>query len=239
VISVTRTIRSGQHWMNAAPDARLRRRRRGWAAVAGAEAAGASVAVILDLGIPTLTLLAMAGASLLIRRQGPGSLGLQWVRCRGLLTKMLVFAVLWSAFQLSVTMPIANHVSGRRQDLSGFDPLEGNVAMLAGYLLLGWVLAALGEEIAYRGYLLTRVREIFGPGRLGVVTAVVVSSVLFGAVHSEQGIIGVVVVTLDALAWSVLRLHYRTLWASILAHGFNNTLGFVAFFLVGPIYGFW
>jgi hypothetical protein len=25
----------------------------------------------------------------------------------------------------------------------------------------------------------------------------------------------------------------------VLAHGFNNTIGFVAFFLVGPIHGLW
>ena len=38
---------------------------------------------------------------------------------------------------------------------------------------------------------------------------------------------------------SVLRLHYRTLWASILAHGLWNTLGIVGFFLVRPVNGFW
>ena len=30
-----------------------------------------------------------------------------------------------------------------------------------------------------------------------------------------------------------------TIGISVLAHGFNNTIGFVAFFLVGPIHGFW
>lgn len=66
-----------------------------------------------------------------------------------------------------------------------------------------------------------------------------VSSVLFGIAHSEQGLIGVLVVTLDGFYFSLLRLHYRTAWASVLAHGFNNTIGFIAFFLVGPIYGSW
>ena len=57
--------------------------------------------------------------------------------------------------------------------------------------------------------------------------------------HSEQGLIGVLLVSLDAIVLCLVRLHYDTLWASVLVHGFNNTLGFVAFFLVGPIYGFW
>jgi membrane protease YdiL (CAAX protease family) len=63
--------------------------------------------------------------------------------------------------------------------------------------------------------------------------------VLFGLGHTEQGLLGVVVVTLDACVWSVLRIHYRTLWAPVLAHGFNNTLGFITFFLVGPVHGLW
>jgi hypothetical protein len=31
----------------------------------------------------------------------------------------------------------------------------------------------------------------------------------------------------------------QRLWASQLAHGFNNTLGLTAVFLVGPIHGLW
>jgi membrane protease YdiL (CAAX protease family) len=71
------------------------------------------------------------------------------------------------------------------------------------------------------------------------VVSVLASSVLFGIAHTEQGLVGVAIVTIDGIAFSVLRHHYRTLWASALAHGFNNTIGFVAFFLVGPIHGFW
>ena len=213
--------------------------RRLWALLAAVEAAAAAVAVILDLLIPTFVLLAMAALSLLARRTGLASLGLHRIAELSLVWKMLAFAALWSLFQIGVTKPIANHVSGEKQDLSGFEGLEGNIGMLAVYLVLGWTLAAFGEELAYRGYLLTRVREALGGGRTALVVAVLVSSLLFGFAHGEQGLIGVFVVTLDALAWAGLRLHYKTLWASILAHGFNNTLGFITFFFMGPIYGLW
>jgi membrane protease YdiL (CAAX protease family) len=210
-----------------------------WAVVAAVESAAAALAIVLDLLIPTFVLLAMAALSLLVRRTGPGSLGLHRVARHGLVLKMLAFAALWSLFQLGVTKPIANHVSGERQDLSAFEGLEGDLGMLAMYLVLGWTLAAFGEELAYRGYLLTRVGEALGGGRTALVVAVLGSSLLFGLAHSEQGSIGVLVVTLDALAWAGLRLHFKTLWAPILAHGFNNTLGFITFFLVGPVYGLW
>jgi membrane protease YdiL (CAAX protease family) len=62
---------------------------------------------------------------------------------------------------------------------------------------------------------------------------------LFGVLHSEQGAVGTVAVALDGVAFSLLRLRFGTVWAPVLAHGFNNTLGLLTFFLIGPVYGFW
>ena len=107
-------------------------------------------------------------------------------------------------------MPLANHVSGTHQDLSGFADVEGNLLLLLVFVALSWTLAALVEELAFRGYLLTRMREALGAGAWATVVAVLASSLLFGSVHSEQGAIGVLVVSLDAVAFSVLRLRYRT-----------------------------
>ena len=233
----TVTVRHGSGGMPPAPS--RSGTQRVWAVVSAVEATAAAVAVLFDLLVPSLCLLAMAALSLAVRRTGLGSLGLRRGRGTGLVVKMLLFAVAWSLFQLGVTMPLANHVSGKQQDLSAFADLEGDVGRLVVLLVLGWVLGALAEELAYRGYLLTRLAEALGEGRFGRLAAVLASSLLFGVAHSEQGLIGVLVVTLDALAWSVLRFRYRTLWAPILAHGFNNTLGFVTFFLVGPVHGLW
>ena len=174
-----------------------------WAGVAALEAVAADVAVLLDLLIPTLVLLAMAAVSLVVRREGLGSLGLHRPRTRGLVWKMLAFAAAWSVFQLGVTQPVANHVSGQRQDLSAFSDLHGNVGLLAAYLVLGWTLAAFGEELAYRGYFLTRVREALGGGRTALVVAVLASSVCFGLAHDEQGLVGVVAVFVHELAHAV------------------------------------
>lgn len=210
-----------------------------WRVVAALEVVAAAVVVVLDRGIPTLVLLGMVLLSQLARRAGLASLGLRRVGGWVLVPKMLAFAAVWSVFQLGVTLPLAERLSGQAQDLSAFDDLQGDVGMLAGLLVASWVLAAFGEELAYRGYLLTRVREALGGGRAAVVTGVLVSSLLFGIAHTEQGVVGVGVVALDGAAWSVLRLRYDTVWAAVLAHGFNNTIGFVTFFLVGPVHGLW
>lgn len=210
-----------------------------WVVAAWIEASTAAIAVLYDLAIPSLVLVSMAVVSLVIRRQGVRSLGLTRPPRWGLGRTVLCLAAAWSVFQLSVTMPIANHLAGKKQDLSVFADLQWNVGMLAALLVAGWLLGAFAEELAYRGYLLTRVREALGSGRAGLLIAMLLSSILFGVAHTEQGLIGVLIVTVDAIYFGLMRLHYKTLWASVLAHGFNNTFGFIAFFLVGPIYGFW
>jgi len=195
--------------------------------------------VLLELLLPALVLVALAGVSLAVRREGPASLGLRRPRRGHLVVGPAAFAVVWSAFQLGVTMPVANHVSHRTQDLGVFADVEGDLALLGILLMLSWTLGALVEEVAFRGFLLTRLRELLGGGRAALAVAVVVSSLLFGVLHSEQGVVGVVVVTLDAVAFCLLRLYFGTLWAPVLAHGFNNTLGLVTFYLVGPLHGLW
>ena len=215
------------------------RHRRVWTAVTAVEVGLATAAVLLDLVVPSFVLLALAGVSLLVRRRPPSSLGCHRARFWPLALRAFAFAAAWSLFQLGVTMPVANHVSGTRTDLGDFADLRGDVGMLLGLLLLSWTVAAVGEELAYRGYLQTRLRQLFGSGRAGLAAAVLVSSVLFGVAHSEQGAIGVLVITLDGIAFSALRYRLRTLWAAVLAHGFNNTIGFVTFFIAGPVYGLW
>ena len=62
------------------------------------------------------------------------------------------------------------------------------------------------------------------------VIAVLATSILMGLLHTEYGIVGVLASTVDSIFYSVLRYRYQTLWASILAHGFIDTIGFVTSF---------
>ena len=198
----------------------------GWRVLAAVEVALAAVAVVGDWVLPTLVLLVLAGGSLLIRRDPWSSLGFH--RLSGPLRiagQILLLTCAWTVVQLSLIMPIAERVTGERQDLAQFADLEGNLPMLAGLLLISWTLAAVGEETAYRGYLLTRLRQLLGAGPASTVAAVLASSVLFGLAHTEQGEVGVALTFFDAIFFGVLRLRFGTVWAPVLAHGFNNTIG--------------
>lgn len=202
-----------------------------------------AVLVVLDVLLPTILLLAMAAVSLRVRRQGLASLGLvrprSWSR---LSATTLLLTALWACVQLGLLMPVVNRVTGEQQDLSEFESAHGHLGTLAVLLVLSWTLAAVGEELAYRGYVATRVAEVAASvwgGSGAVVAAMLVSAGLFGLAHTEQGMVGVILTFFDGLFLATLRWRYGTLWAAVLAHGWNNTIGLTAFYLVGPIHGWW
>ena len=212
-----------------------------WRVVAAVEVVLAVVAVLADVLIPTLVLLVLATLSLAARREWPTTLGLVRVHQPGrLLLTVLGLTVVWTFVQIGVIIPVLEQITGRTQDLSQFDDLQGNVPLLLVLLGLSWTLAAFGEELAYRGYLQARLVDVLGPGRSGLVLAILLSSVVFGLAHTEQGVVGVAATALDGVFFALLmRLSASGLWAAVLAHGLSNTIGLTATFLVGPIHGLW
>ena len=212
-----------------------------WKIITLVELVVAAVVILLDLFIPTLVILGMIFVSLLIRREHIRSLGFKrpqsWSRMVGFAFIGVVFL---QVFEVGVVLPIMNRLTGSTIDYSGFANLKDNLGQLVLLLLLSWTLAALGEEIVYRGYIQKLLTNLFGSNLPGTLLMVGISSLLFGFAHTEQGIIGVVVTTVDALFFSWLKLKFgNNLWAAILAHGFYNSIGVLVFYFTGPIYGLW
>lgn len=110
--------------------------------------------------------------------------------------------------------------------------ITGNVRIALLALLIVWTFAAFGEEIAYRGYLLTRAADIGGRSTTAYWIGIVFVSILFGYGHYYKGQSGIFD---SAIAGLILGTAYmlagRNLWACILAHGFIDTFGVIdAFF---------
>lgn len=110
--------------------------------------------------------------------------------------------------------------------------ITGNMSMALVALLLVWTFAAFGEEIAYRGYLLTRAADIGRRSTVAYWIGIVLVSTLFGYGHYYKGTSGVID---SGVAGLILGTAYmlagRNLWASIFAHGFIDTFGIIdAFF---------
>jgi membrane protease YdiL (CAAX protease family) len=208
--------------------------------VAAVEVALAATAVILDLAVPTFVILALMVVSLLIRRRGLSTLGFHRVpHGWALAGKMAAFAAGWTLFDVGLLKPVENHLTGTQQDMSQFASLQGNLGMLLTWVVLSWVVAGFGETLAFVGFIQTRVTEVVGSTGARLAVAIVLSSVLLGLLHTEYGMVGVTVSAVNGVFYCILRYRYRSLWAPILAHGFIDTIGFVSFFFIGPVYGLW
>ncbi len=113
------------------------------------------------------------------------------------------------------------------KDLSLFSSLEGDLPQLLIFLAFMWVLAAFGEELIWRGFLL---REL--ANRSHLLVGLGVSSVLFGLAHAYQGGYGVIEKTLGALTFGVIYAAggRSNLWLVVFIHGLQNTISFVAIY---------
>jgi membrane protease YdiL (CAAX protease family) len=138
-----------------------------------------------------------------------------------------------------LVVPLAERLTEERQDVSQFARLEGDVPQLLTLLALSWTLAAVGEEVAFRGYVLTRVTDLLGTSGAARAAAVVAVAALFALIHTEQGKVGMLLAFADAIFYGALRYRFQTVWAAVVAHGVINTIGMVAFFLVGPVHALW
>ena len=69
--------------------------------------------------------------------------------------------------ELFVTQPLLVRLIGKMPDLSDFTAVHGNLKLTLFYLLLTWTLAAFGEEMVYRGYLMNRVAGLFSGTQAG------------------------------------------------------------------------
>ena len=173
----------------------------------------------------------LIGLGLRMRGDGWGSLGLGVGRLgvkRGFRLvgwSVLVAVCALAAFVMgAIVMGMLMGVPSEA-DRSGFAYLRGDLLMLVVTLCSVYVVSSFGEELIFRGFMVTRLGEAMGGGRHGWVGAVAVSSVLFGLAHYAWGVAGVVQ---TGLMGGVLGAAYvmsgRRLWVVVLAHAYMDTL---------------
>jgi len=117
-------------------------------------------------------------------------------------------------------------------DYSGFDWLRGNLVGLILFTLFMWIIAAIGEELFYRGYGIKRLAHILGNTDISWVIAALISSVLFGVVHWYQGISGVLSTGLVGLILAYAFIRNRdNLILCIIIHGIYDMWGLTLIYL--------
>jgi len=181
----------------------------------------------------TPVLVVVGVVSLWLRGQGPRAVGLafrsDWVRT---VSVGIGAGIVYQGFSLYIAEPAIARLTGKLPDVSLFAPLAGNIHFLLISLTVAWTLAAFGEELVYRGYLLTRMARVLGDTPRAWFGALVVTSILFGVGHQYQGPSGMITAGLGGFTFGLLYLVTgRNLWVAVVAHGTMDRVGFLLLFL--------
>jgi membrane protease YdiL (CAAX protease family) len=146
--------------------------------------------------------------------------------------KVLLFALL-SAVVICVLVnllvgPFVERFAGKPPSNARFESIHANVLALMGWLAVTWTLAAFGEEMVFRGYLMNRISDLVGHGWAGWVSALLVSSLIFGAAHGYQGLAGAIgTAEMGLLLGAMYLLNRRNLWMNIVCHGFVDSISLI------------
>jgi len=181
----------------------------------------------------TLFLFALGWMSLRLRGTGWASVGFAKPRnWRSAIAIGFLAGVGLLLLELFVSYPLLTRLTGKPPDLSDFRPIVGNFKLFLVTVVLIWVLAVLGEELVYRGYLMNRVAGLGGGTRAAWVASLVLVSVVFGAGHIDQGVTGMTENMINGLLLGLLYLACdRNLAAPIVAHGVSNTVDLLLIYL--------
>lgn len=192
---------------------------------------GHNVFHVVPNEVPILFVLGLV--SIRLRDGGWSAMGFTWPASWG---RIVLIALAAAALRIILGDLVIEPLAGRFWPPvaapAGAETISGDFKSALIWLVLVWTWAAFGEEVGYRGYLLTRAADLGGRTTAAYWIGIVVVSILFGFGHYYKGPTGI----LDSgVAGLILGAAYmfsgRNLWASILAHGFIDTAGVIALFL--------
>jgi membrane protease YdiL (CAAX protease family) len=200
-------------------------------AVGSAIVIGHNVFHVLPNEVPILFVLGLL--SLRLRGGSWAATGLRWpISWRRTVLFALAAAALRILLGALVIEPLTAHFWPPTVAPHGTEQIQGHALVALQWLLLIWTFAAFGEEIGYRGYLLTRAAEIAGQRKTAYWAGNVVVAVLFGIGHYYKGPSGMLDSGMAGLILgAAFLLSGRNLWVCILAHGFIDTVAVVAAFM--------
>lgn len=144
----------------------------------------------------------------------------------------MLLAIALYCLEVVTTKPLARFLFEQPKDLSLFEPIQGDLPMLALYLTFMWLLAGFGEEFVWRGFVLREIGQSSTRLQHQWIFATLLSALLFGLIHSYQGPRGVFETAISGIVAGAIyvRSGRSSIWLVVFVHGFQNTISFVAIY---------
>lgn len=142
-----------------------------------------------------------------------------------------LMAVLLVAIYLLVLIPLVVGITGEPSDLTAFEVFKGDIITTLVALPVIWLMAAFGEEIVFRGFLMTRFTRIFGESHLSLIFNILLMGLVFGYAHGYQGLTGQILSGLTGMILAyIFHRKGNNLWFNIAVHGWFDTIAIIMFY---------
>ena len=144
----------------------------------------------------------------------------------------IIVAILLSLFFRFAWDPFINKIipSGRI-DLSDFASIRNSPVNYAIILLLALLVGGFYEEIIFHGFIFTRLEKIF-KGKRATITAFMLTTIIFGFYHFQQGLKGILLTAIAGAVYHVLIPRFnRNLWDGVFAHAIFDFIGLTFIYL--------
>ena len=143
-----------------------------------------------------------------------------------------VSAIILFAFLQYVFFPLFSKIIPlHKTDLSDFSNIRHNPFNYIFFVLLGFIGGGFYEEIAFHGYIFTRLEKML-KGKYTLLISYILANIIFGLYHWQLGASGVINALMAGLAYHALMLKFnRNLWYAFFFHGFFDAIAFTYIFL--------
>jgi membrane protease YdiL (CAAX protease family) len=149
-----------------------------------------------------------------------------------------VFGILvaFVAMQTLVPLFVSLFIDLPAPDFSRHAAIAGDLSAAIAFALILPLTASIPEEIIYRGFLIGRLSDIFGRTTRGAWMTVLVQAVIFGSIHFQWGMGGMIMTFCMGIVWGTGYLWCgRNLWVVILAHSAGHILFVTQLYLTEAI----
>jgi len=147
-----------------------------------------------------------------------------WIGIIAAISLSLFFRFAWD--------PLINSIlpSGKI-DLSDFAGIRNNPVNYVIVLIIALLVGGFYEEIIFHGFIFTRLEKIF-QGKWATATAFILTTIVFGLYHFQQGIKGRLLIAVAGAVYHALILKFnRNLWYGVFVHAFFDFLGLTLIYL--------
>jgi len=197
--------------------------------------AGAPRDILRFLSAPVFMLTLLAWATVSLHRHGETWRSLVLKRPISIVrTTILVVAGYFGAIALNalLILMVLPRLGVSRPSLTALSSLAHNPGVYVAWLALAWTSAAVGEELQFRGFLMSRLERLLGRGWWATGLALAGQATVFGALHIYQGPGGMLATGVLGLVFGAVFLFgRRNALPNIIVHGLVDTVSLTLIFL--------